>query len=273
MSIFVTITPDVPVCYTTSHCDVWVFSLLSRSVREMEAGVVIRTSALFWHRTDTFQLFHSLFSLSYSTGRSCTPTRSLCLVLFFWPPAPPSSVSLNKPQKRSSRGGGEMSKCRARFQSLFPERLPSSHLHRRPCGGLPTQNNSAVSSRGNPNTCAITLQLIRCSMTRAWTYRVICGHFMWWQARAHTHTRRTHAVVLLPWWNSAAPSSPSPVKTGCTSGPSQPNRTGRSLGRESTDRGRPVENRTERERRTKRLDAEAGELAALQRHSADNSTH
>lgn len=144
MSIFVTITPDVPVCYTTSHCDVWVFSLLSRSVREMEAGVVIRTGALFWHRTDTFQLFHSLFSLGYSTGRSCTPTRSLCLVLFFWPPAPPSSVSLNKPQKRSSRGGGEMSKCRARFQSLFPERLPSSHLHRRPCGGLPTQNNSAV---------------------------------------------------------------------------------------------------------------------------------
>ena len=61
------------------------------------------------------------------------------------------------------------------------------------------------------------------------------------------HTRQTHAVVLLPWWNSAAPSSPSPVETGCTSGPSQPNRTGRSLGRDSTDRGRPAENRTERE--------------------------
>lgn len=52
--------------------------------------------------------------------------------------------------------------------------------------------------------------------------------------------RQTQAFFLC--WNSSALSSPCPVMTGCTSGTAQPNRTDRSLRRETTDSGRPVEN-------------------------------
>lgn len=140
------------------------FSFLLCYVKEIKADVVISTTTLSDH-LPAFACTH----LTQLLNRSLMHSHSLFLLLsLFLAPAPPSSVSLNKPQSRAAEA---VKKCRARFQSLFPGHLPPPTLCPPPQAPslLPTQNHCSGSSQilCNLNTCTHILQLIRFSMTRA----------------------------------------------------------------------------------------------------------